>query len=337
MELTGQKKAITGNLDYRIEAATPLYKTKRHTGTLITRVEGLGFYDKNIEGFFSDRLIDIPELFMVDSFNVKDDLAAAVVLGKFAHRRFIDKNEIVRDPFDIGERAFFGQATGHSNLLALVNENREGDSDNRYLSKMATGSYGLALALKDTSGNGFLDQWGIKQAFVFAQLDDLGDNYYQATNITKNWGTGDKVGQFDIGYVYAQNRVLYRAPGTANTHVLFSTLAQRVGKTAAYARYGIAFAGLTPSDDTAINNLQVGITYDLSEKDILGLEYLTLNSNNPAVFDNSNLFTTYYTHKFNEHLNSNAYLGFGNNATNPVSFGAGDDNWMIGINLQGVF
>ncbi len=330
------RDVYTGTLDYRLEASTPLYKLGAHTGTLVTRVEGLGFYDENIQDLFQDRLIDIPELFMVDSFKPKDDLAAAIVFGKFAHRRFIDKNEVVRDPFDIGERAFFGQATGHNNLLSMVSENREGDTNNRYLSKMATGSYGFAIALKDTSGKTIFDQWGLKQAFVVARLDDFGDNYYQATDITKNWGENDRIGQFDIGYVYAQNRVLYRVPGTDDTHVFFTTLAQRLGKAAAYTRYGVAFAGLNPTDNTAINNLQIGMTYDLSKKDIIGLEYLTLNSNNPAVFDKSNLFTSYYTHKFNDNFNTNVYLGFGNNAANAVSFGGTDNNWMIGFNVQGV-
>ncbi len=327
----------TGTIDYRLEGATPLYKLKGHSGTLVTRVEGLGFYDENIEDFFEDRLIDIPELFMVDSFEPKKDLSAAVVFGKFAHRRFIDKNEIVNDPFDIGERAFFGQATGHSNLLALVNQNREGDTNDRYLSKMATGSYGFAIALKDTSGNGFFDQWGLKQAFVVARLDDFGDNYYQATDITKNWGSGKRTGQLDLGYVYAQNKVLYRIEGTGDTNIFFTTLAQNFGDLGAYARYGVAFAGLNSSDNTAINNLQLGCNYKLNEKSTLGLEYLTLNSNNTDIFDSSDLINSYYSYNFNDHLKGNAYLGFGKDATDPVTFGADDNNWMIGFNLQGVF
>lgn len=236
------RDVYTGSLDYRLETATPLYKLSGHSGTLVVRTEGLGFFDEQIEDFFSDRLIDIPELFMVDSFDLSDDVGAAIVFGKFAHRRFIDKNEIVRDPFDIGERAFFGQATGHNSLLALVNQGREGDSDSRYLSKMATGSYGFAVAIADKTGDGLWDRWGIKQAFVVSRLEDFGDNYYQATNITKNWGDQNSPGQFDIGYVFAQNKVLYRVDGTDNTNIVFATLAQRKDQLAVYSRYGIAFA-----------------------------------------------------------------------------------------------
>ena len=214
----------------------------------------------------------------------------ALVFGKFAHRRFIDKNEIINDPFDIGEWAFCGQATGHSNLLALVNQNREGDSDNRYLSKQSTGSYGFAFAIADKAGDGFWDRWGLKHGFIVARMNDFGDNYYQATDITKNWGDDEHPGQLDLGYVYAQNKVLYRVDGTDDTHVFFSTVAQRFAKLAAYTRYGVAFAGLSPGDNTAINNFQLGLTYDVTEADVIGLDYLSLNSNNPAVFDNSNLF-----------------------------------------------
>lgn len=337
--VAGHRKddVYTGSLDYRMEAATNLYKLGGHTGTLVTRVEGLAFFDEQIDDFFSDRLIDIPELFLVDSFDINDSTAGAIVFGKFAHRRFIDKNEIINDPFDIGERAYFGQATGHSNLLALVNEGREGDSDNRYLSKMATGSYGFAVAIADKEGDTFWDRWGIKQAFVVARMDDFGDNYYQATDITKNWGDSENPGQFDIGYVYAQNKVLYRVDGTDDTNVFFTTLAQRFGKFAAYGRYGVAFAGLAPGDNTTINNLALGIQYDLTDKNTWGFDYLTLNSNNSAVFDSSSLYTTYITHKFNDHLKANGYLGFGSGAPNATSFGSGDDhNWMIGFNFQGI-
>ena len=36
--------SYTGTLDYRVEAATSLYKVGGHTGTLVTRVEGFSFW-----------------------------------------------------------------------------------------------------------------------------------------------------------------------------------------------------------------------------------------------------------------------------------------------------
>lgn len=325
----------TGTLDYRLETTTPIYKLKGHTGLIITRVEGLGFIDEEIDDFFHDRLIDIPELFFVNATSVGGS-DAALVFGKFAHRRFIDKDEIIDDPFDIGERKYFGDWTGPQSIQSLIGEGREGAG--RFTSKQARGNYGFALAIKDRDGDSFWDRWGIKQAFVVTELDGFGDKFWEATEINKNWGDAENPGQFNIGFITGQNRVL--PVFDSNFYHFYTSLIQKRGDIAAYTRYSNLnsdFVG-TPGD-FSLSNIQFGLQYDLTETDRFSADFLHTNSKEVILgLDKSSLLSFNWRHKFNEHFYSNVNTGFGFESSGPQNriVGNSDDNWFMGFNLVGV-
>lgn len=322
----------TGSLDYRAESWTPLYNINRNTGYVVTRVEGLAFFDEDIQNVFADRLIDIPELFFVNATET-DSADIHFVFGKFAHRRFIDKDEIVDDPFDIGERPYLGAWMGPNNLLSIVGEGREGGG--RFTSKIARGGYGFAFAIKDREGKGFFDRWGFKQAFLVSELDGFGDNFYEATEINKNWGSDENPGQFNVGLVAAQNNVLPVTDG--NIYVFFTSLVQKIGKTAAYTRYGVLNSDQIGAGEFNINSLQVGLSRELTKKDTVSIDYQHTNSKARVLgLDNANLISANWKHEFNEHMRSNVFVGFGIDAANAVARlpGTDDNNWTVGFNMQ---
>lgn len=331
--VSGSNDPYTSTLDYRYESWTPLVDIDGHKAYGVVRLEGLSFFDDDVR-FFDDRLIDIPELFLVTASKVGGS-DFDFVFGKFAHRRFIDKDEIIRDPFDIGERNYFGDWTGSNNLLALVGEGREGGG--RYTSKIARGNYGFALALKDRDGDTFFDRWGVKQAFVAINMNDLDDTFWGASEINKNWGDKNP-GQMNIGLIWAHDNALGAVHDTMG-YIPFFTLIQKIDSTAGYFRYAVLNSSLA-GNDFSINSLQGGIQQDIGEGDILSLDYLHENAEGSVLgLDATNLYSINWNHKFSKNFNANAFLGFGTNALNAVTRvpGTNDNKWMIGFNLNAVY
>ena len=114
---------------------------------------------------------------------------------------------------------------------------------------------------------------------------------------------------------------------------------QKIDKTAGYVRYGVLNSDQIGGKDFTINNIQIGLSHELTQKDTVSIDYLHTNSETRILgLDNSNLISTSWKHEFTEHIRSNVYLGFGNDIANPMARapGTGDNNWMIGFNLQAV-
>lgn len=332
--LTASNDSYSGIVDYRVEAHTPLYNLADHKGTLVTRVEGFGLLDgepgDGIDGFFDDPLIDIPELFVQDVTTVGNN-AFVSVFGKFAHRRFIDKDEIAADPFDIGERPFFGAISGTNNLLGLVNE--VGDTDHitgNIVSRQATGVYGFAFALKNLDNENFFDGWGARQAFVVKDLEEFGDTFYGASQIDKNWGT-DNPGQLNLGVVYGQEDILPFT--TDNSYVPFVSLIQKVNRLTGYARYGFLNSTAAIGEFT-LHNFATGLSYELTNKDVLAADYFHFNSEAALGIDHSHIFDVYWRHRYTDLLSSTFYTAWGVDTVNPLAPGGADNNWLIGFNLQ---
>ncbi len=320
-----------GILDYRIEAHTPLFKFGTHKASLVTRVEGFGFFDNNIKNFLDDPLIDIPELYVQDDFKIKN-LDTKIVFGKFANRRFFDKNEIMTDPFDIGERPFFGAIASVNTILASIETARDADQLN---SIQATGSYGFYFSIKDNHKKGFLGRWGYKQSLTVAQTQDFGNNFYGISEINKNWGD-KRPGQFDIGALYAQNEVfrVARAPGVSGNpaYLFYSSVVQKINsRLSAYAKYGFLANNDASGNNFYVNNVVSGAALKLTDKDTVGTNIVFLDSTE-APHSISHLNS--WTHKFTSNFYSTVFATFRYNA--PTTIGP-DNNWFIGVNLTGLF
>lgn len=330
-QAAGVDDGYDGIFDYRVEIHTPLFKLADHRGSLVTRVEGFGFIDNNIKDFFDDPLIDLPELYLQDDFQIKG-MDNKIVFGKFANRRFFDKNEIMNDPFDIGERPFFSSIANVNTLLASIQTARDPDQLN---SIQATGSYGFYYSIKDNDGNGFWDRWGYKQSFTVAQLNNFGSNFYGISEVNKNWGD-KRPGQFDIGLLYAQSDV-FRITRPANVdgkpaYLLYTSLTQKLNsRTSAYAKYGMLANNNATGASFNENNVVTGFSYKLTEKDSLGTNLVYVDYGN-GIHSFSHLNS--WTHKFNQNFYSTLFATFRYNA--PAATPSGEDNnWFIGLNLTG--
>lgn len=322
--------------DYRFEVHTPLYKSGTTKGSIVTRVEGFGHLDNNINDFFDDPLIDLPELYLQNDFKVKG-MDNKLVFGKFANRRFFDKQEIMSDPFDIGERPFFSSIAGVNSLLAGIQTVRDADQgvnpNNSFGSIQATGSYGFMWSIKDNTGNGFFDRWGYKQSLTVAQLDNFGRNFYGISEVNKNWGD-KRPGQFDMGFLFAGSDVFRTArnPGVSGNpaYLMYAGLTQKVTpKLSAYAKYGLLANNNATGQDFWVNNVVSGVAYALTPKDTVASTVVYLNSETlPHNFSHLNS----WTHKFNQHLFSTLYATFRYNAAAATPSG-NDNNWFIGFDL----
>ncbi len=320
-----------GILDYRIEAHTPLFKLGTHRGSVVTRVEGFGFFDNNIKHFLDDPLIDIPELYTQDDFKIKN-LDTKIVFGKFANRRFFDKNEIMSDPFDIGERPFFSSVANVNSILASIQTARDADQLN---SIQSSGSYGFYFSIKDNHKKGLLGRWGYKQSLTVAQMQHFGSNFYGISEINKNWGD-KRPGQFDIGALYAQNEVfrVARNPGVSGdpAYLFYSSIVQKINsRLSGYVKYGLLANNDASGNNFWVNNVVTGASVKLTDKDSFGSHLVFLDS---TLAPHSISHLNAWTHKFNSNFYSTLFATFKYNA--PTTIGP-DNNWFIGLNLTGFF
>jgi|GEM_PF-2138362 len=317
-------------LDYRIEAKMPVYKLSEHEGTIYTRVEGLAPVDNNIDEFFDDPLIDIPELFVRDDY-AGDDRDYMVVFGKFANRRFFDKQEIYNDPFDIGERRSPAAIEGTLSLLNLMNEFR--DSNDSYQSRIASGSYGFVLGVKDREGSGLLSRWGMRQAFAVTEMEKFGASYYGISELNKNWGDEGAAGQFNIGLVYAGSQAYLFANPDSTTYLLYASATQEMGKFTPYTKWGSMWFDDLAGSTHNINEWRLGVTHKTTDKDQLAMHFAwfdgeALGANNTSILINT------WRHAFNDHIASWLYYIQEFNQFNPAATGVKDNSWTAGLNFN---
>lgn len=286
-----------GFLDYRLEGHLPIYDYKNHRGTLITRIAGLGFLDENIDNFMDDPLIDIPEIFLTDSSRLYEgsDWKLDISFGKFATRRFFNKNEIYGDPFDIGEMRFTGALVNTLTLMTSINEFR--DNDHRaFGSRLATGSYGFHLGLENL-GDGYLRGLGFKQGFLLTQLEQTGDNFYGISEIYKRWES-DHPSHLSLGLMYGQEN-LFRVQGaTDNNYLVYASYAKQIDDFSYHLRYGTSFQNNALGDFTN-HEYRFGFAYRLDKKNSLSswLGYFD-GSSSLGQDDNTFAWTSVYKHKF---------------------------------------
>lgn len=329
-----------GFIDYRLEAHTPLYNYSGHRGKLVARVEGFGFVDDEIEDdFFDDPLVDLPELFWQDDSEVAG-LDTSFVFGKFANRRFFDKDEIAPDPFDIGEIPFFATLANTNTLFNSINAGRDGDN---WISIQANGSYGFAFSMKDPDGTGLLNRWGFKQAFAVAELQPFGDNFYGVSELNKNWdfikstANGEKKypGQFNVGLVYGQDDV-FRVPEPTgdgqNGYLFYTSLVQNIGKFTPYFRYGFLNSNLGGADFTT-NHITTGLVYKANKKNIFATHLLMMNSDGISGPDSQLVHLNFWIHKFTDHLGSTLFVVPRYDMRNANAM-SGDNSIMLGFNLH---
>jgi len=324
------ENGFDGIIDYRLEAHAELAKLGEHRISSVVRAEGFGFYDGS-SAFFDDPLIDLPELYIQDDFKIKD-MDSKLVFGKFANRRFFDKNEIMSDPFDIGERPFFSALANNNNVLSSIQTTRDSDQLN---SIQATGSYGFMWSIKDNDGDGFRDRWGMKQSFEVASIGDFGNTYYGITEINKNWGH-DKPGQFDVGILYGQNDVFRSAvaPSTKEQYFFYTSITQKItSKLTAYSRYGLLTSTDTKGEGFSENNIVSGLSYKITNKDSFGSHLLVTESD---IAPNWISHLNAWTHKFNDHFYGSIFNTYRYNVPAATADG-GDNNWFIGFNLTAYF
>lgn len=339
-------------IDYRVELHTPLYNLNGHKGKAVTRLEGIAPADNNIDGFFDDRLIEIPELFIEDSYKYENN-TANLVFGRFANRRFFNKNEITPDSFDIGERSFFGTTENTSNLLNSINEFRDPDVLG---SRIATGSFGFVFELKNNtlspdspsmlvsnaakyndtvwqkSKKFLVNNWGFKQGFAVAQLSNFGDNYYGISEINKNWGI-KKPGQLNLGFLYGDGDAFRLIGDNKSAYLLYASLAQKIDRWSGYVRWGSLFntvAGI----ENVINEFNIGAYCELTAKNLIATHFLftdldkRLSTNNNAVWINT------WKHSFTDNVASWVFTAFQFNVINPGATNGTDNSWSTGFNVQ---
>jgi hypothetical protein len=307
-----------------LEAHAELAKLGEHRVSMVTRTEGFAFYDGS-STFFDDPLIDLPELYIQDDFQIKG-MDSKLVFGKFANRRFFSKNEINSDPFDIGERAFFSALANYNNVLASIQTARDPDQLN---SIQASGSYGFLWSIKENDANKL--QWGYKQSLLAARLEDFGDNFYGISEINVNWGD-KKPGQLDIGLAYAQDQVFRIAnPSKDLAYLFYSSITQRFSEQlSSYLRYSLLSGG---GQDHSTNNIVAGAYYNISDKDSISSHVVwTESSTVPDSISHLNA----WVHKFNPQLYCTVFNTYRYNIAAATADG-GDSNWFIGLNLTAVF
>ncbi len=317
-------------VDYRVEGKFPIYKLSEHEGSLYVRVEGLAPVDNNIDKFFRDPLIDIPEIFVRDDY-ADDDREYMTVFGKFANRRFFDKQELYNDPFDIGERRSPAAIEGTLSLLNLMNEFR--DSNDQFQSRIASGSYGFVLGVKDSEGTGLLSRWGAKQALAVTEMNQFGNSFYGISELNKNWGEKGSAGQFDMGLVYAGSQAYRFSNPDSTTYVLYASFAQEMGKFTPYTKWGSMWFDDLAGSTHNINEWRLGATHRTTDKDQLAMHLAwfdgeALGANNTSVLINT------WRHAFNDHIASWLYYIQEFNQFNTAATGTKDNSWTAGLNFN---
>ena len=328
--VSGGTDGYNAIIDYRVETHSPLYNWDGHEGKIVTRVEGFTTIDHpGRDDFFDDALVDIPELFIQDDFKISGH-DAQFVFGKFANRRFFDKDEIAPAPFDIGERPFFGTLANTNNILNLINQRRDADHLN---SIQASGSYGFVTSIKDNDGDSFFDRWGFKQAFAVAQLESFGDNFYGISEANKNWGE-KYPGQFNIGLIYANDDVFRIPNGTTDgdtSYVPYASWVQKWHKRlTSYIRYALHNATDGSGASYSHNQITAGLVTKPTDKDILASHILW---NESRVGTSPIINLNFWIHKFNKTINSTVYYVWKYGVPSANTFDGEDNNWFIGAGL----
>lgn len=258
---SGATRTFTGLFDYRVETTIK----NKYLGGITSRVSGLGFYDDRINNFMDDPIIDIPELFYRKDFqNKKKDTSAFFVFGKFANRRYFNKDEYSGDPQDIGERRFAPAQVNTLNIFSGINEFRDEDL-RQFASRDATGSYGFAFGAKNKYNIDF------RQAFAVAHMNNFAANFYGISELSKEFNAGtNHPSKIMAGYLYANDSV-FRIPGsTKNSQLIYSMYTGKYKKFSYYARYGILY-GNSAGDNFTANEARLGTTYRLTPKDAVTL------------------------------------------------------------------
>jgi hypothetical protein len=331
--LAGVERRYRSFIDYRLETKLNLYDFAKQKGRLISRIQGTGFIDENIDGFFDDQLIDIPELFWQNDYkHGNNDLR--FVFGKFANRRFFNKDEINPDPFDIGEMRFSGQIANTLNLLSSLNEFR--DSDLRLNgSRQASGSYGFNLGVKNQNQDGrLLSRWGFQQAFAVSQLDNFSNNFYGISEINKDWGK-ELPGKLSMGLVYANDQVYRLTNSDGNSYLVYSSLAQRLtSKTRIYLRYGSLFRDLSP-EALASHEYRFGF-YHAWTKRIGSHHWLGYFDGNESLPENDGYiqWVNSLTYKLTENLKADFATVFRFNQFSSNASNLEDNNYTLALQLR---
>lgn len=284
-------RTYTGLLDYRIETTLK----DKLLGNVTARVTGLGFFDNQINTFFDDPLIDLPELFYKKDFKYKSN-DGFFVFGKFANRRFFNKDEYQGDPQDIGERRFAGAQVNTLNIFSGINEFRDDDL-RKYGTRDATGSYGFAFGIKNKYNIDF------RQAFAVARLDNFGGNFYGISELSKTFMTDTNHPQkLMAGYLYANDSV-FRIPGSnKSSNLLYSMYSGKYKKFAYSARYGTLF-GNSAGDNFTANEARLGFGYKLTPKDSLTSWVGYFDTPYLANQDRAFIWTTVYRRYLNKFTN----------------------------------
>ncbi len=340
-------------IDYRVETSLPVFRLSEHEGTVVVRVEGLGAIDDKIDDFFDDPLIDIPEIFIRDDYKT-ESLDYMLVFGKFANRRFFDKQEIYNDPFDIGERRGPAAIEGTLSLLNTMNEFR--DSNDSYQSRIASGSYGFVLAVKDREGGGLLDRWGFKQALAVTEMQSFGGSFYGISEVNKNWGQKASqgelwgAGQFDMGFLYSGEQAYGNISPFAPDQtvcLLYASAVQEIGKFVPYIKWGSLWyedllvlgnlTGFSANRKHVVNEFRLGFEHHTTSKDTLAMHYAWFDSDNSSfAFDvnNTSVLINSWRHKFNDHIISSLYYIHEFNQPNLFANGFKDNSWTAGLNFN---
>ncbi len=307
--------AHTAVFDYRLESQLNLNKET----SIFARLEGFGLYDENIANFFDDPLIDLPELYIQYDHRTTE-IDQKILLGKFANRRFFSKNDINPDPFDIGERAFWGALANYSNILASIQTKQDPDQLN---SIQASGSYGALYSIKGNQGQA---PWGFKQSITINELNDWGASLYTISEINKTWW---QTRQWDMGLVYAQDQVFKNIRGLGlskdDSTLLYTSLSEKFNEhLSAYCRYALVL-----NQASNVENIVAGAYYKLDARNSFSSHIVWTDSElAPHAISHLNAFV----HKISSHLYASLFNTYRYNNDN-----GSDNNWFIGFNLTAFF
>lgn len=290
---SGSTRTYTGYLDYRLETVLK----DKHLGAVTSRVSGIGFFDDRINTFMDDPIIDLPELFYKKDFqNKKKDSSAFFVFGKFANRRFFNKDEYSGDPQDIGERRFAGAQVNTLNIFSGINEFRDEDQ-RQFGTRDATGSYGFAFGVKNKYNIDF------RQVFAVARMNNFSGNFYGISELSKEFNNStNHPSKIMAGYLYANDSVFRIPDSNKNSQLIYSMYTGKYKKLSYYARYGVLY-GNSGGDNFSANEARLGVTYRVTPKDAITLWGGYFDTPYLANQDHSLALTTTYRRVINNYTN----------------------------------
>ncbi len=320
----GATRTYTGYLDYRVETTV---KDKR-LGAVTSRISGLGFYDDRINTFMEDPIIDLPELFYRKDFiDKKRSTDSFFVFGKFANRRYFNKDEYSTDPQDIGERRFASAQVNTLNIFSGINEFRDEDQ-RQSLSRDATGSYGFVFGAKNKYNIDF------RQAFAVARMNNFAGNFYGISELSKEFNAGtNHPSKIMAGYLYANDSVFRLPNSNKNSHLIYSMYTAKYKKLSYYARYGVLY-GNSGGDNFSANEARLGATYRVTPKDAITLWGGYFDTPYIANQDHSVALTTTYRRVINNYTNLLFAYTARFNDNNPIARNSKDNDMSFMVHLQ---